>query len=98
VGLAVTVEVLLLRPTATERALPQLIQVRVDVAVAVAGSAQDLSMSVFQIWLVVVIKKNLTKMLSRYEVSRWIFSSIVIPYPYCLIPFLFERKSEKRAS
>lgn len=40
VGLAVAVEILLLRPTATERPLPQLIQVRVDIAVVVTGSAQ----------------------------------------------------------
>ncbi len=40
VWLAVAVEILLLRPTATERAVPQLIQVRVDIAVVVTGSAQ----------------------------------------------------------
>ncbi len=40
VRLAVAVEVLLLRPTATEGSLPQLAQVRVDIAVAVAGSTQ----------------------------------------------------------
>jgi len=38
--LAVAVEVLLLRATAVQRSLPQLAQVRVDIAVAVAGSAQ----------------------------------------------------------
>ncbi len=38
--LASAIEVLLLRPTATEGTLPELAQVHVDVAVIVAGSAQ----------------------------------------------------------
>jgi len=40
VWLAVTVEVLLLAASAPQGALPQLAQVRVDIAVGVAGSAQ----------------------------------------------------------
>jgi len=41
VGLAVTVEVLVLRAAAGERALPQLAQVGVDIAVAVAASSES---------------------------------------------------------
>ncbi len=40
--LAVTVEVLLLGAAASQRALPQLAQVRVDVAVIVAGSTEGI--------------------------------------------------------